>query len=147
MNKAQFLAAVESKVGFHSIIKDEVAPDHIAGDSIEKRYLYINHINADGTAGKTHIEYLYDTVNDVAWFYNQEREAVDVREPSADQKKLNALEAYLKANFNAYFLIRANLTNNWAEADTYKLEIDKLVHKKVMVYKISNNPIAHLEII
>lgn len=147
MTKAQFLTAVQSKVGFHSIIEDKLAPDNVAGDPIEKRYLYINHTNADGTMGKTFVYYLLDTVNDVASFYNVEREALDVKEPTAENKKYDALQNYLKANFNAYFIGRFDPINNWAEADTYKLETGKLTKKTVIVYKQGANPISHLEVV
>lgn len=147
MTKAQLQAQLEAKKGFHSIIKDELAPDHIVDDPIEKRYFYVNHVNADGTAGKTFVYYLHDTVNDTAWFYNAETESVDAKEPTTEQKKLDALQAYLKTNFNAYFVIRFDVENNWAEADTYKLENGKLTHAKVMVFKAGSNPISHLEIV
>lgn len=147
MKKAQLIQKIKAKKGFHSIIKDELAPDHVQGDPIQKRFFYVNHVNADGTAGKTYVFYLWDEATDDAWFYNMEAEAVDAKEPSSDQKKLSALQNYLKANFNAYFVIRADLENNWAEADTYKLETGKLTYKKVMVFKQGSSPISHLEIV
>lgn len=147
MTKAQLQSAVEAKKGFLSIIKDELAPDHVAGDPIQKRFFYVNHVNADGTAGKTFVYYLWDEANDTAWFYNVETESVDAKEPTTEQKKLNALQAYLKANFNAYFVIRFDFDNNWAEADVFKLTTGKLVASKVMVFKAGNNPISHLEIV
>lgn len=146
MNKQEFLTKVQSKVGFHSIIEDKLAPDHIANDPIEKRYLYINHTNADGTMGKTFLYYLHDTTNDFASFYNIETIALDIKE-NPEQKKLDALQAYLKASFDAYFIGRFNPTDNWAEADTYKLNAGKLEKKSVIVFKKGNNPISHLEVI
>ena len=147
MTKQELLTKVQAKVGFHSIIKDVLAPDHEAGDPIEKRYLYINHLNADGTMGKTYVFYNFDEANNLAWFYNVETEALDNKAIGADQIKLNALTAYLKANFNAYFVNRFDLSNNWAEADTYKLEASKLTKKAVIVYKQGANPISHLEVV
>jgi len=70
MTKAQLITSLEGKVGFHSIISDELALDNKAGDLIEKRYFYINHTNADGTMGKTYVYYLLDVANDAASFYN-----------------------------------------------------------------------------
>jgi hypothetical protein len=146
MTKTQLQAQLEAKKGFVSIIKDALAPDHVAGDPIEKRFWYVNHTNADGTAGKTYVYYLHDTQNDTAWFYNQEIEAVDAKEPSAEQKKLNALQSYLKATFDAFFIVRFDLINNWAEADVFKLTNGQLVQSKVLVFKRESNPIAHLTI-
>ena len=147
MTKAQLQTAVEAKKGFKSIIEDKVAPDNISGDPIEKRFFHVNHTNGDGTAGKTFLYYLHDTKNDEAWFYNVETESVDSKEPNADQKKLTALEAYLKVNFDAYFSIRADLVNNWTEADVFKLTAGKLVSSKVMVFKKGSSPISHLTIV
>jgi hypothetical protein len=147
MKKADLRAVVEAKKGFHSIIQDEVAPDNVATDDIEKRFFYINHINADGTAGKTYIYYLHDKRNDDAWFYNVEAETVDMKEPVTEQKKLDALSAYLKANFDAYFILRFDTSNNWAEADVFKLTSGQLVKSKVLAFKKGTNPITHLTIV
>lgn len=147
MTKAQLKTQIESKKGFHSIIADEISPDNVQGDPIEKRYFYVNHTNADGTMGKTFMYYLHDTANDVATFFNDEIEALDAREATANEKKIQALTNYLKANFNAYFVIRIDTTNNWAEADVFKLSSGNLVASKVMVFKTGNNPISHLNIV
>jgi hypothetical protein len=147
MTKQQFLDSVVAKKGFHSIIKDEIAPDHVAGDSIEKRFLYVNHTNADGTAGKTFVYYLHDKTNDEAWFYNSETESVDTKEPTTEQKKLDALQAYLKSTFDAFFVIRYDLANNWAEADVYTLNAGTLTASKVLVFKKGSNPISHLNVV
>lgn len=147
MKKADLLTAVQGKKGFHSIVEDKLAPDNIQGDPIEKRFLYVNHLNTDGTMGKTFIYYLYDTATDDAWFYNKENESVDTGEPNSEQKKLNALMNYLASNFNAYFVERYDLNNNWAEADVYTLSAGKLQKKKVLVFKQGANPISHLDVV
>ena len=147
MTKNQLLTKVQNKEGFHSIIADKLAPDHIPEDPIEKRYLYINHTNADGTMGKTFVYYLYDQTNDLASFYNVEVEALDAKAVGSEQAKLNALQSYLKANFDAYFVIRFDLTNNWAEADVFKLTNGELVTSKVLVFKKGTSPINHLKIV
>lgn len=149
MTKQEFLAKVASKPGFHSIISDEFGKDHRIGDPIEQRCLYLNHTNGDGTMGKTYVYYIYDTANDVASFWNQEVEAFDMKEVNTLQKKVNALEAYLKANFDAYFLIpeKVDIINNWAEGEAFTLNAGKLTRKKVLVFKKGANPISHLEIV
>lgn len=147
MTKAQFITAVQGKTGFGSIIQDNLAPDNLAGDVIEKRYLYINTVNTDGTAGKTYVYYTLDTQADVASFYNVAPDSFDTKGVSPDGAKLNALTAYLKANFNAYFIGRIDFANNWAEADVFTLTTGKLVKKAVIVFKQGANPITHLDVI
>jgi len=147
MTKQELLTKVASKIGFHSIIKDELAPDNVPGDPIEKRYLYINHTNADGTMGKTFVYYLHDVANDVASFYNLEAEALDNKEPASEQKKLDALQTYLKGKYQAYFVTRFDMINNWAIADVYSLSAGTLVKKTVMVFKKGVNPITDLDIV
>lgn len=147
MLKADLIAKVQAKKGFKSIIKDALAPDHDPNDPIEKRYLYVNHVNADGTAGKTFVYYLHDPQTDEAWFYNAEVETVDMKEPVSEQKKFDALTAYLKANFDAYFVLRWDTANNWAEADVFTLTNGELVKSRVMVFKKGANHIAHLTIV
>lgn len=147
MTKEQFIAAVEAKKGFHSIIKDELAPDHVPGDPIEKRFLYVNHLNADSTMGKTFVFYLFNPATDEAWFYNIEAEAVDAKEPTTEQKKINALQTYLTGKYAAFFVNRFDTVNNWAEADVYVLTAGKLAKKTVLVYKKGTNPIADVDIV
>lgn len=147
MTKQELQTKIENKVGFHSIIKDDVAPDNVPNDPIEKRYFYVNHTNADGTMGKTFVYYLHDTANDVAWFYNMETEAVDTKEPTTDQKKLDALQNYLKATFNGFFINRLDIVNNWAEADVYEVSGQDLTKSTVLVFKQGSNPITHRKIV
>jgi len=73
----------------------------------------------------------------------------DTMTPEANtlNAKMNALTNYLKSNFHAYFIGRYDLNNNWAEADTYKLVNGNLQMTKVMVFKVGNNPIQHLNIV
>lgn len=149
MNKAELLQKVQSKIGAGSIIQDELAPDHVEGDKIEKRYLYINHINSNGTAGKTYVYYLYNTETDDTWFYNTEVEHLDPYEPTTDLVKLNALREYLSTNFDAYFLDREkiDLTNNWAEAIVYTKAANELVKETVLVFKKGTGPVTHLKVV
>lgn len=150
MNKQEFLTKVQGKVGFKSIIADEQASDTppiTDTNKIEKRFLKVATLNADGTAGITFVFYLEDTVTHEVWFYNTEPEAIDTKEAGADQKKLAALETYLKATFDGHFVIRMDYANNFAEAETFKANAGKLDRKKVLVFKKGTNPITHLEIV
>lgn len=36
MTKEQLQTVIEGKIGFHSIIKDDLSPDNVPGDIIEK---------------------------------------------------------------------------------------------------------------
>jgi len=147
MTKEQFLTKVQSKLGFHSIIQDELAPDNVAGDSIEKRFLYVNHNNADGTMGKTFVFYLYDTVSDIASFYNTETPALDNQELPENVKALKALETYLGAKYEAYFVIRYDIAQRIAEADVFTLTAGKLAQKKVLVFKKGASPVSDVDIV
>jgi len=68
-------------------------------------------------------------------------------EENMEAKKMSALTNYLASNFVAYFVNRADLTNNWAEADVYEISGSQLVQNTIMVYKIGNNPITHKTVI
>lgn len=146
MTKQELLNKVGGKKGFHSVIKDELAQDHIAGDPIEKRYLYVNHVNEDGTMGKKFVFYLLDTENDVASFYNVEEE-LDRFEMPEDVKALKALENYLGQKYQGYFLIRYDLAQRIAEADVFVLKTGVLTKKTVLVFKKGTNPINDIDII
>lgn len=146
MKKTDLITKLENKDGFKSIVSDKKAPDSPDG-ALEKRFLEVATINADGTAGIYHVYYLHDTATDDAWFYNVEVEALDNKAVSSEQVKLNTLADYLKTNFDAYFVVRYDLTNLWAEADVFKLTTGKLVKSSVVVYKKGNSPISHLNVV
>lgn len=144
MKKAQLQAVIEGKKGFHSIVKDDLAPDHVPGDPIEKRYFYVNHTNADGTMGKTFVYYLHDTENDVASFYNVETEALDVRELTAEQKKLELLKTYLDGEFTFSIVTGFDAKANKALAIVYIDNGDGTGTKKeAVVFKPQGQPITH----
>lgn len=147
MKKADLITTLQSKKGFHSIISDTVAPDNVQGDPIEKRFFYVNHLNADGTMGKTFVYYLWDKATDDAWFYNVEAESVDMKEPSKDQKKFDALLNYLKANFAVFFIIRYDINNSWAEADVFVETAGTLSPKRVVAFKKQGEPVTHLDVV
>lgn len=147
MTKSELLALIATKTGYTRTISDKLAPDSIAGDTVEKRHIVVEHTNSDGTAGITNVYYLLDTTSDQAKFYNAEPEAFDFQELSVVAKKQEALEKYLKGKYNAYFLSRVDLVNNWAEVDVFTLTTGKLVKKSILVFKQGNNPINDLDVI
>jgi len=149
MNKSDLIAAVQAKVGFKSIITDKVAPDSPEineVNKIEKCFFEVATINADGTAGITYVFYLHNTVTDDAWFYNVEPESVDTKELSADQKKFDVVEKYLKNTFHSYYIHRYNPTINTAFADVYTQVGQTLVKSEVAAFKRGTDPVGHLTI-
>jgi hypothetical protein len=146
MDKEGLIAQLKSKNGFMSILEDSLSSDSKSAD-IEKRYMLVEHQNADGTVGTTSVYYLFNTKTGEAKFYNIVPNSFDSRETSPDMVKQQALEAYLKAKYNAYFIGRTDFVNNWAEADVFTLTTGKLVKKKVLVYKQGVNPIADIDVV
>ena len=147
MNKAELLKKIEEKVGFKAIVSDRLAldsPKITNTNKIEKRYFEVATTNADGTAGITFVFYLLDTLNNEAWFYNTEPEAVDIKEPTTENKKLNRLLNYLESNFHSFFVDQVNMDINTVFADVYILEVGSLVKKRVAVFKRGETPIKHL---
>lgn len=147
MIKQDFLDRVSSKKGFVRIVKDELAQDSIKDDLLEKRVLTVETINTDGTGGIVYVYYLLNTSDQQATFYNVEPQNFDHQEMNADEKKLNALEKYLGGKYNAYFIDKIDLKNNWASAVVYSLNAGKLNKKSVLVFKQGTNPISDLDVI
>lgn len=147
MNKAELLEKVQGKVGFKAIVSDRLTPDSpkiTNTNKIEKRFFEVATVNADGTAGITFVFYLLDTSKDEAWFYNTEPEAVDIKEPTSENKRLNRLINYLEKNFHSFFVDQVNMDINTVFADVYILEADSLVKKRAAVFKRGETPIEHL---
>lgn len=147
MNKAEFLTAVQGKPGFVKVIDDKTAQDNVQGQEPQKKYLVVEHTNTDGTSGITNVFYLHNTTTDEAKFYNVEPASFDLREPGSEAKKELALRAYLEGKYQAFFINRIDYINNWAEADVYSLNVDKLTKKTVVVYKKTGQPIADIDVI
>lgn len=147
MKKTDFITSVEAKKGFVRVIKDEIAPDNIVDDFLEKRYLTVQHLNADQTMGITYIFYVYNKNTDDANFYNQEPENLDVKEETVEVKRLRRMENHLKTKYRAYFINRFDLANFWAEAEVYVQTADKVTKKTVLVLKEGTNPIMDIDVI
>lgn len=151
MTKTQLLAAVQAKPGFVAIVSDKLAQDSAVavGEGKEKRFLVVEHQNTDGTRGSYAVYYILDTTNQTAWFYNVEPAAFDSQYKAVPQQTLDALKAYCKATFAAYFLIpdRIDAENKWAVVEAYTSSSGKLVKSLKMVYKQGSNPITHVDII
>lgn len=154
MNKQELKTALGAKKGFVRIIEDTLAPDSIPTDPMQKRYFTVEHVNTDGTAGITYVYYLQDTGSNnnedlqACKYYNTEPANFDNNEPTAEAKKQTLLEDYLNTKYDAWFLNRVDLQNNWAEADVYKYNATtKVLDKKtVVVYKKGTSPIADVQV-
>ncbi len=147
MKKADLLAAVAAKAGYVAVIADKLATDSVG--TKEKRYLVVETLNADGTKGISNVFYVHDTATDDVWYYNVEPKTFDLTEKPVDQQTLEALHAYCKANFAAYFLIpeRIDAQNKWAVVEAYTVSTGKLAKSLKMVYKQGSNPITHIDIV
>jgi len=111
MTKEELITKVEGKVGFKSIVKDELAgdsPEVSESQKIEKRYFEVATVNGDGTAGITFVFYVYNTETEEAWFYNQEVEALDIKEPTVNQKKIEKIINHLDDNYDFVEVIAAD---------------------------------------
>lgn len=146
MKKTDLLTAVQAKAGYVAILEDKL--DSVVGTK-EKRNLVVETLNTDGTKGITNVFYILDITTQDAWFYNIEPKAFDYGYKDVPQETLDALRAYCKANFAAYFLIqdRVDAENKWAVVEAYTLNAGKLVKSLKMVYKQGTNPITHVDII
>ena len=141
MNKTQFTSNIEAKSSF---IK-----------WAEQPALFATHGDVEHHTGKAFVEtpdgrqvlnvnMLVDKeTGETTW---QNQDGID-RDSNSDSVKRNALEAYLKSNFDAYFVVDLDLANNWAEANVYELTAGKLNKKTVLVFKKGDNPISHLDVI
>lgn len=147
MIKQQFLDLIATKEGFVRVVSDNLAPDSPTLGNTEKYQLTIETVNDDGTGGIVVVTYLRDKITDETKFYNVEPKGLKKETISSDQVKLNALQDYLKGNFNAFFVVRTDLVNNWAEADVFTLAAGKLTQSKVLVYKQGTSPVSHIEIV
>ena len=145
MTKAQLLTAVSSKQGFVGVISDNLATDSVGAK--QKRFLTVETLNADGTKGITSVFYVHDTQTDDAWFYNVEPVAFDKTLVSAEEQVAKALNDYCKATFDAFFVVRVDGVNKWAEVEALVLNAGNLQKKNVLVFKKGANPITHLNIV
>jgi len=140
MTKAEFIAAVEAKSKFIRWATEPVL-DSTEGD-VELWHGRAYHTTTDGTNVFNVWFHVDKTTGDATW------QTFDSFEPEANTNaiKQKALTDYLSANFDAYFVVQADLENNWAEADVYKLNTGKLDKFKVLVFKKGGNPISHLDV-
>lgn len=142
MTKAQFIASVEAKPNFLKWAQPPILKETV-GD-IEKWHSVVYIAMPDGT-NLFNVWFLVDNkTGEAAW---QNFDGVEPEKNVAGVKS-DALRAYLKANFNAYFIEnnKIDLTNNWALATVYTSSAGKLLQKTVLVFKQGANPVSHLDV-
>lgn len=141
MTKAEFITSIEAKPNFIKWAKAPTVVETIG--EIEKWNGLAYVTTADGK-NTVNVWFMVDTITGDADWQTQ-----DTLEPEKNTltTKQRSLEAYLKANFNAFFIGRIDFENNWAEADVYKITNGKLVKSTVLVYKDNSNVVTHVDII
>lgn len=136
MTLAEFYTNVENTPSFIKWVDEAVEIEARGNVKKMRRDALVNTKDGKNIVGIWFI----DNDGDVAW---QTTNTLEPKE-NTTQKKQAALEAYLSAQFNAYFINRADLDNNWAEADVYTVKSGVLEKSVVLVFKRGNNPISHL---
>jgi hypothetical protein len=141
MTQEQFIASVEAKPQFIKWASLPVLAETI-GD-VEKWHGIAYISTPDGT-NTYNVWFMVDSVSGEATW-----QQFDTMEPEANvaNAKQKALVDYLKANFAGFFVNRADLENNWAEADVYAVSGQDLTKSTVLVFKQGSNPIAHRKIV
>lgn len=141
MTKEQFIASVEAKPQF---IKWAVVPQLVETiNGIETWHGRPYHTTPDGT-NIFNVWFHVDTATGEATWQN--RDNMDAAN-NTNEKKLNALNTYMKTNFAGFFINRVDLDNNWAEADVYVVSGADLAKSTVLVFKNGPNPITHRKVV
>lgn len=140
MTTAEFIASVEAKPQF---IKWAVAPVQqvvVGGVGKWEGTAYVRTPNGTNLIS---VWFIVDEAGQATW---QNQDTIDPSKNVTSAKE-DVLNAYLKATFVAHFILRADLTNNWAEADVYTISGTDLAKSTVLVFKQGANPITHRKIV
>lgn len=136
MTKTEFYAAIEAKPNFVKWVSDEVTAE--ATGDVKKNFRQALITTPDGR-NVIPVFSIEDIVTGEVTFQN-----IDTLTPEENTvvKKELALLNYLKANFFAYFMIRTDLDNSWAEVEVFT-DGTQLTRSRILVYKKAGNPITH----
>lgn len=143
MTTAQFITAIEAEPIFIKWVKAPASVIEKKVGDVELWHGLVYHTTPDGT-NIFNVYFHVDTANNQATWqtfnpFTPEKNTASVKE--------TALTNYLKANFAAFFVVRSDLVNNWAEADVFELSGQDYAKSKVLVFKPSGNPITHKKIL
>jgi hypothetical protein len=141
MTTAQFIAAVEAKPNFIKWAKFPAAVETIGEIEKHNGIAYIT--TPDGT-NTYNVWFMVDTATGEATWQTLDTMTPEANTLNAVQK---SLDDYLKATFPAYFVVRVDAINRWAEAEVFNVAGQDLSRQKVLVYKQGSNPITHKIII
>lgn len=141
MTKEQFIADLETKPQFIKWAKVPLMAEKIG--EIEK-WNGIAYITTPDGTNTFNVWFIVDAAtNEATW---QQQDTLEP-EKNVNEAKMVALTGYLKATFSAYFILRTDLPNNWAEADVYTVSGSDLAKSTVMVFQVGTDPITHLKIV
>lgn len=140
MTKDKFIAAIQTKPNFIKWAKTPVSVEALG--SIEK-WNGVAYIRTPDGTNLFQVWFIVDTSTGEATWQNG-----DTLEPEKNSisVKTQALEQYLKATFEAYFVTKISPNAAWAEAEVFSISGSNLVRSNVLVFKKGANPITHLPI-
>lgn len=141
MTTAQSITAIEAKPHF---IKWAQVPQMAEKLGDVEKWHGIAYISTPDGTNTYNVWFMNDTATNTATWQQQ-----DMLNPEANtaSAKETALKTYLKANFAGFFINRADLENNWAEAEVFTVSGQDLAKSTVLVFKQGSNPIAHRKIV
>ncbi len=145
MTKEQFIAQeVEANPKFIKWAKEPTVALDARGNpetygTVEKWHGLAYISTLDGT-NTYNIFFMVDTVTgETTW---QEFNTL-APETSTYNKRALAIRKYLTDNFEAHFILREDIVNDWMEADVFVTEATNLKKSTVLVYKPQGAPITH----
>ena len=141
MTKAQFIASVEADSNFR---KWATVPAVLEVNGTIEKWMGVAYISTPDGANLFNVFFIWDKSTDTAEWQNANQLSPA---KNTDYTKMDALQAYLKSKYSAYFLGQIDFANQWAEATVYTLTTGKLVKKNVLVFKQGTNPISDLDVI
>lgn len=142
MLKQEFINSVLAEPSVISLLPGTEVIHETYGD-YEKGSFRVLIVEPQGGQNFRDVWFIRNTKTDETGY--QTLNTIDTKKNTYDARH-DKLEKYLGANFHAYFIIRANLEEFWAEADVFKLNADGLgvTKQTVLVFKKGANPIKHL---
>ena len=134
MTKAEFIQSVEAKATFIKWVEAPVVKETV-GEGIEK-WCGLAYMKTDAGANTVHVWFIWDSLKDEAQW--------QTADTFAPQERIASINSYLKDTFDAFFVLRIDVNNDWAEADVFVIGATVLT-KRVLVYR-SSGVITHKDI-
>jgi hypothetical protein len=142
MTKQQFINSVLAEPGVVEMIPNSEQIIDTYGN-YQKGYFVLVFNEPQGGKNFRQVWFIRNTVTDetdwqTANTVNQDKNTIDAK------RKL--LEDYLEATFFAYNILVFN-GDNWAEVEVYSDTNPTITKKKIVVFKIGNNPVTHRDLV